>query len=212
MTMTEKDKAKAYDEAIRRAKKKMDEGYFVLMPEIFPELCESEDERIRKAIIEHYRGMHSATFPLRGLSREEYIAWLEKQGHDGKKWIYEDTYNKEKEQVYQDGIDDVLENPQKYGLEKQGEQKPAEWNEEDSKRLQRIIDFLWHNRKGDTDTIYQQEQDIDWLKSLRLQNHWKPSDEQMEALANALSLAKNCGEESSFDLRKLYEQLKKLTE
>lgn len=39
---------------------------------------------------------------------------------------------------------------------------------------------------------------------------WKPSDEQMEALANALSLAKNCGEESAFDLRTLYEQLKKL--
>ncbi len=45
-----------------------------------------------------------------------------------------------------------------------------------------------------------------------LQNTWKPSDEQMEALANALSLAKNCGEESAFDLRTLYEQLKKLRE
>jgi len=41
------------------------------------------------------------------------------------------------------------------------------WSEDDSVRLQRIIDFLWYNRKGDTDTIYQQEQDIDWLKSLK---------------------------------------------
>ena len=39
---------------------------------------------------------------------------------------------------------------------------------------------------------------------------WKPSEEQMKALAEALSLAKNCGEESAFDLRTLYEQLKKL--
>lgn len=39
---------------------------------------------------------------------------------------------------------------------------------------------------------------------------WKPSDDQMEALANALSLAKNCGEERAFDLRTLYEQLKEL--
>ena len=39
---------------------------------------------------------------------------------------------------------------------------------------------------------------------------WKPSDEQMKALADALSLAKNCGEERAFDLRTLYEQLKKL--
>ena len=61
-------------------------------------------------------------------------------------------------------------------------QPKQEWNEEDSIRLQRIIDFLWYNRKGDTDTICQQEQDIDWLKSLRPQNKWKPSSEQMEAL------------------------------
>lgn len=37
-------------------------------------------------------------------------------------------------------------------------------------------------------------------------------DEQMKALTNALSLAKNCGEESAFDLRTLHEQLKKLSE
>ena len=42
-----------------------------------------------------------------------------------------------------------------------------EWSVEDSIKLQRIIDFLWYNRKGDTDTIYQQEQDIEWLKSLK---------------------------------------------
>lgn len=45
----------------------------------------------------------------------------EKQGeqnHNGKKWIYEDVYLKEREQLYQDGINEVLENPQKYGFEK----------------------------------------------------------------------------------------------
>ena len=52
----------------------------------------------------------------------------------------------------------------------------------------------------------------DWLKSVKDRYNWKPSDEQMKALANALSLAKNCGEESAFDLRTLYEQLKKLRE
>ena len=45
----------------------------------------------------------------------------------------------------------------------------ASQNEENTTtvRLQRIIDFLWKNRKGDTDTIFQQEQDIAWLKSLK---------------------------------------------
>jgi len=46
-------------------------------------------------------------------------------------------------------------------------QPKQEWSKEDNIRLQRIIDFLWYNRKGDTDDIYQQEQDIDWLKSLK---------------------------------------------
>lgn len=49
---------------------------------------------------------------------------------------------------------------------KENKKKSADWGKGDAVRLQRIIDFLWYNRKGDTDTIYQQEQDIDWLKSL----------------------------------------------
>ena len=49
------------------------------------------------------------------------IAWLEKQGQDGKVWFYRDDYVRDKKQAYQDGIDNVLNNPQKYGLEKQGE-------------------------------------------------------------------------------------------
>jgi len=49
-------------------------------------------------------------------------------------------------------------------LEKQGEKKSVEWSEDDATRFQRIIDFLWYNRKGDTDTIYQ---DIDWLKTVK---------------------------------------------
>lgn len=42
------------------------------------------------------------------------------------------------------------------------------------------------------------------------QSRWRPSEEQMYALAWALSLAKNCGEECAFDLRTLQEQLKNL--
>jgi len=42
----------------------------------------------------------------------------DEQNHNGKKWIYEDVYLKEREQLYQDDINEVLENPQKYGLEK----------------------------------------------------------------------------------------------
>ena len=52
-------------------------------------------------------------------------------------------------------------------IKKLYKQKPTQWSKDDAMRLQRIVDFLWNNRKGDTDTIYQQEQDINWLKSIK---------------------------------------------
>ncbi len=41
------------------------------------------------------------------------------------------------------------------------------WTEEDNKRIDRICKFIWKSRKGDTDEIFQQEQDIKWLQSLK---------------------------------------------
>lgn len=38
-----------------------------------------------------------------------------------------------------------------------------QWKTEDYERLKRISQFVWNNRKGDTDDIYQQEQDVKWL-------------------------------------------------
>lgn len=73
--MTEKEKAKAYDEAIERAKKLYGNG---IIEEIFPELKEDDTERIRKNCIhflELQKQHHAATFEI-----EECIAWLEKQG------------------------------------------------------------------------------------------------------------------------------------
>ena len=89
-----------------------------------PELKELRDERIRKYLINYVKnaGVGHSLFDSVN-TKEDILAWLEKQGHDGKKWIYEDVYIKEKEQLIQEGIDDVLENPQKYGLEKQGVHK-----------------------------------------------------------------------------------------
>ena len=72
--MTEKEKAKAYDEAIERAKKLYGNG---IAEEIFHELKEDDTERIRKNCIhflELQKQHHAATFEI-----EECIAWLEKQ-------------------------------------------------------------------------------------------------------------------------------------
>ena len=120
------EKAKAYDKVSKEVKdffegrQKMYSDVTQTLEYLFPELKESEDERIRKEIIEYLKDERDA-FPRERDDFQRWLAWLEKQNHDGKKWIYEDVYLKEKEQLIQDGIDEVLENPQKYGLEKKGE-------------------------------------------------------------------------------------------
>ena len=74
--MTEKEKAKAYDEALERAKKLHDK---IDIKEIFPELNESEDERIKKAIIEFFESEDDdTTYSL--VRKKDIIAWLERQG------------------------------------------------------------------------------------------------------------------------------------
>lgn len=131
--LTVGEKAKRYDEAIEIAKDlhdnhALDQPFtYKTCEDIFPELKDSDDEGIRKEIVEIFRAAQRDGIcePIKKEQFEKIFAWLEKQGHDGKKWIYEDVYIKEKEQVFQDGIDEVLENPQRYGLEKQGEQNPS---------------------------------------------------------------------------------------
>ena len=72
--MTEKEKAKAYDEAIERAKKLYGNG---IAEEIFTELKESEDKKIRKEIISILRNAYWTSNRNRF---NELVAWLEKQG------------------------------------------------------------------------------------------------------------------------------------
>ena len=51
---------------------------------------------------------------------------------------------------------------------------------------------------------------IEWLKSLRPQSHWKPSKEQMGALLIAIGDEKQSGSDIAKPLRQLYYSLKKL--
>ena len=72
--MTEKEKAKAYDEAIERAKKLYGNG---ITEEIFPELKESDDDRIKKDLIQWVNEFPDIIW--RGHYKKDIIAWLEKQ-------------------------------------------------------------------------------------------------------------------------------------
>ena len=131
----------------------------------FPELRESEDERIRKALVWHLKA--DVDFVSNGVTKAECIAYLEKQK----------------------------------------EQKPAEWSEEDEKIISNIRHLLFglafENGGVDVNGDYCKDvyiQADDFLKSLR--PSWKPSEEQMEELNKARTL--NPG------LDALYQQLKNM--
>ena len=75
----------------------------------------------------------------------------------------DDDYSKENEQLYQDGVNNVLENPQKYGLQKQGK-KVSTWSEEDEKMLDDACIMLdWY--KGNN--WWKAQYIKNWLKSFK---------------------------------------------
>ena len=88
-------------------------------------------------------------------------------------------------------------------------QPNQEWSEEDENRFSNLIYLVEHSDEG-KGTKEGFVKFINRLKSIKERYAWKPSDDQMEALAWALRLAKNYGEEFAFDLRTLQEELKKL--
>ena len=76
--MTEKEKAKAYDDAIERAKKLHDK---INIEEIFPELKESDDMKIKNAILNYFKKMWgNCQDDVCGVRVEDAIDWIEKQG------------------------------------------------------------------------------------------------------------------------------------
>lgn len=228
--MTTEEKAKAYDEAIEKIKYVMDRGVEPILNKadlqsIFPELRESEDERIRKELIEFIK------IKLKLAEESEYktedwkrwIAWLEKQ--KGIEWkpskdemdvLYAlcyitNTIDDRKDAIltklYQDLKREFFNGASYENMfpkeEKQKEQKPAKWSEEDRLRLIRICadveDFFPYNKETNKEIAR-------WIKSLRPQNHWKPSKKQLHSLRQVIS---GC----SYDIKPLLEieeQLRKL--
>lgn len=76
-----------YNKALERARELMDKGYDVLMPEIFPELKESEDERIKetlKGFVKGYSAFINGQWRLGDFTVNRIIDWLEK--HNEYSW------------------------------------------------------------------------------------------------------------------------------
>lgn len=83
--MTQEEKAKAYDKVLKKVKDffegrtKMYSDVIQTLEFLFPELKESEDEKIRKALIAMVHDRDDLWIDY-DIHKEEALAWLEKQG------------------------------------------------------------------------------------------------------------------------------------
>ena len=83
------DYEKLYKDALERAKKLYEQGTITeSLSNVFPELKESEDERIRKKLIKYFQDLKGGWFG--NISHDDILAWLEKQGEQ-KTFDYEDA-------------------------------------------------------------------------------------------------------------------------
>jgi hypothetical protein len=266
----------------------------------FPELKESEDEKIRKELIAIYSVGAKANAKTGDIPDKDIVAWLEKQGKqketlcdkckkaqpshscqditalgrcalenqgvqkqdpcehckmtystcysfpcDEKKAFEQDktaleAINEEKvdnankveprqekltkfEKAVKQVMEEAIECGDTHNLKADAEmllslvQKSA-WSEEDEERVKNILSVLdvqmcWDGATGKKENPYQKE--IDWLKSLRPQNTWKPSDEQIKVLEFFIPYVTECSvvlQKSKDTLSSLLSDLKKLRE
>ena len=155
--MTQEEKAKAYDDAIKRAKRMFSEKE---LNYLFPELAESDDEKIisaiRKAIEAKVENLGN------GVTRTACLAWLEKQEDKDSQvklptFTFDDilalqccmeTVKKvqEDKDLYEKLNDLHGRVYDAYHLEKQGEQKPANKVEPKFKVGDYVVDncgYVW---------------------------------------------------------------------
>lgn len=121
-----------------------------------PELAESEDEKVRKEILNYIIKGSESRYDVQQYGKEKFekwIAWLEKQGEQI------DIANKEYWRGYREGKQEVLD---KYTeLEKQGKQKPntdslLTWSEDDErmfKCIEGIVKDYWAKAEQEKNKI-----------------------------------------------------------
>ena len=220
--MTTEEKAKAYDKAIEIAKSYHDDPNCFkhmegCLEHIFPELAESEDERIRKKVIDvlklNIRGAESQMQASRGVDRtfevfacEKVIAWLEKQGEQKSyarykvgDTIYYDSFGRLVSFTIANIVEDGTDNPMYEDKDGNSvfqndivEQNPA-WSEEDDRNLSIAIQYVFQHGCLST---------VDWLKSLKdrvgceanctTKQEWSEEDERnLQGIIDEIEATKN---------------------
>ena len=124
------DYKEKYEQALEKARELMDKGYDVLMPEIFPELQESEDEKVRLEIRNFIW-----EYPDKLPERTKWLAWFEKQGEcswepteeqlEALDYAYNSCPGTERGNYYESILADLIADLHKLH-KKQDENKPAD--------------------------------------------------------------------------------------
>lgn len=173
--------------------------------EIFTDLYESDDENVRKWLLNLVQSL-----PDKGLIFSSYddiekakvLAWLEKQDPKKHEEELEKAYKTADEVQYKRGYEDAVKD-----TEKQRGQKPA-WSEEDETKLKSACALIKNTSLNGNEGIV--DSTIDWLKSLKERYTWKPSDEQITVLELASKYERVFTPKQIDILIGLKEQLKKL--
>lgn len=159
-----------YKEKLRLAKEALDSGSYdkETIEYIFPELAESEEEKIRKELLVWLKSKDGQTLPIDRYNAA--IAWLEKQGEQKPaNWLQE--------------LEDKLANatPQQLAewKEKYFKEEPAEWSEEDNKMIKELIknQEILIDSTTDEHLRYLYSTEIIWLKSLKNKIILQPQQE-----------------------------------
>lgn len=217
---TIEEKAKAYDEAIERVKRLVASKEIDVsdMEFIFPELAESEDERIRKKLIGIFT--NQSLCDVYNLKSEEVIAYLEKQ-KPNPYILCESIKDKIKTYIANHFITDevvktdvasivhAMEEGVRFGM---AEQNPAEWSEEDEYIINNIFGFVKENTSNPHRKLCAEEC-LSWLnnrlKSLRPQSKQEWSEEEKACLNEAIETLNKLGYEGIADnLKHLHPELK----
>lgn len=188
---------------------------------VFPALKESDDERIRTFLIDYFTSYKfgNVQTKLNGVKIDDIIAYLEKHKEQNPaEWSEED------EEMLNRIIDTYRRFPQ-LTTETFSRRQELGWlrliknrvvhpkavpdfSEEDNNMLYDVIDSLIrYKSKVPSEKIDKQ---ILWLKFLRPQPHWKPSEEQMEALERCADYLDESDNEDAAIINSIINDLKKL--
>lgn len=181
----------------------------------FPELAEPEEEKIRKALIDFFSEPGRKEYILKRFTVNDILSWLEKQSEQKSDWNEEDdqyllicrnalakyeTTDKWDAGIISHWLEDKFKSlkPQKQDI------TYKDFEDIIHEIKTRIVQCNGFNRKH-------REEVFNLLDSLSPQNKWKPSNEQMVAIKEAMNIIGILTITGS-ELNSLYQDLKKLRE